>query len=42
LYEKQAKIEKQNKVYEFTNFSYKCRTVNDKLKKTGKLKKNEY
>jgi hypothetical protein len=35
----QAKIEKQNKVYEFNNIACKCRIVNDKLKKTGKLKK---
>ena len=36
---KQAKIGKQNRVYEFNNIAYKCRIVNDKLKKTGKLKK---
>jgi hypothetical protein len=34
---KQAKLEKQNSVYESVNIAYKCRTVNDKLKKTGKL-----
>jgi hypothetical protein len=39
LYEKQAKIEKQNRVYEFNNTDCKCRIVNDKLRKTGKLKK---
>jgi len=36
---KQAKIGKQSRVYEFNNFAYKCRIVNDKLKKIGKLKK---
>jgi hypothetical protein len=30
---KQAKIEKQNRVYEFSNIAYKCGIVNDELKK---------
>jgi hypothetical protein len=36
---KQVKIEKQNRTYEFNNIAYKCRIVNDKLKKISKLKK---
>jgi hypothetical protein len=39
---KQAKLEKQNRLYEFSNIACKCRIVNDKFLKNGQIKKSEY